>query len=161
MAIIDVLRTANIFQDLDMEELRTVAEVGRLIECSTGDLIFEEGAASDELYVIASGEVDIQVDPGLYGETSTGGRITITTLRRGQSFGEMALVSEGIRAASARCAQHDSSLLVIPRQSLMALFDQYPRLGYKLMHNLAADLATKIRTTDLLIQERVTWTDLR
>jgi hypothetical protein len=40
----------------------------------------------------------------------------------------------------------------------MLLCDTYPQLGYRLMRNLAADLAMKIRNTDLLIRERLTWT---
>jgi CRP-like cAMP-binding protein len=156
MAIADVLRTADIFKDLEPDEIGLIAGISYFVDFNTGDLIFAEGTASDELYIIARGEVDIQVDPGLFGEASPTGRITLTTLRQGQSFGEMALVSEGIRAASARCAQHESSLIVVPRQALIQLFDQQPRLGYKLMYNLAADLAMKIRANDLLIQERMT-----
>jgi CRP-like cAMP-binding protein len=83
---------------------------------------------------------------------------TIATLRRGQSFGEVALVDQGLRSASARCAQHNTRLLVIPRAKLMLLCDTYPQLGYRLMRNLAADLAMKIRNTDLQVREHLTWT---
>ena len=35
------------------------------------------------------------------------------------------------------------------------LCEAYPQLGYRLMHNLAADLAMKIRNTDLRIREQL------
>ena len=161
MAVVDMLRQADVFHGLTDEELTSLAQISRTAEFSTGDVIFEGGSASDELYLIENGEVDIQVDPEEQSANSGSRPITITTLRRGQSFGEMALVSEGIRAATARCAQHDTILIVIPRDALLALFDQQPRLGYKMMYNLAADLAMKIRATDVMIQERVTWSEIR
>lgn len=163
MPIAAILKQTAIFSDLDPERIKALASIAYLRECNTGDMIFEEGSASDELYVIMNGEVDIQVDPSLSGLTGEGTvrPIKITTMRRAQSFGEMALVGQGIRSASAYCAQHDTTLIVIPRQELLQLCETDPQLGYRIMRNLAADLAAKIRTTDLLIQERVSWSGLR
>jgi CRP-like cAMP-binding protein len=81
--------------------------------------------------------------------------VTIATLRRGQCFGEVALVDEGLRSATARCSANNTQLFIIPRDKLVALCDTYPQLGYKLMRNLAADLALKIRSTDLRIREEL------
>lgn len=162
MANTRILQQAEIFNGLAPEDLDIILSISKSQDYNTGDIIFEEGSASDELYVIDSGEVDIEMLPSQIGDFETHPRsIIITTLRRGQSFGEMALVSDGIRAATARCAQHDTRLIVIPRVRLLEVFEQNPRLGLKLMHNLAADLATKIRATDLLIQERVSWSNIR
>jgi len=52
-------------------------------------------------------------------------------------------------------AQKDTRLLIIPRDKLIMLCDTYPQLGYRLMYNLAADLAMKIRNTDLRIREQL------
>jgi CRP/FNR family transcriptional regulator, cyclic AMP receptor protein len=93
----------------------------------------------------------------MLGKDKVGGPQTIATLRRGQSFGEMSLVDEGLRSAGTRCSQQDTHLLVIPRDKLMLLCDTYPQLGYRLMRNLAADLAMKIRHTDLQVREQLTW----
>ena len=46
-------------------------------------------------------------------------------------------------------------MLVVPRDKLILLSDTYPQLGYRLMRNLAADLALKIRGTDLRIREEL------
>lgn len=160
MSVVEMLGRTVICRELSDEELGMLAGITHSYDCITGDVIFSEGSASDELYVILNGEVDIIVGSEETYGTSGHEPVTITTLRRGQSFGEMALVSEGIRAATARCAQHDTTLIVIPRRQLLLLFDENPRLGYKIMHNLAADLASKIRATDVLIQERATWSGI-
>ncbi len=47
--------------------------------------------------------------------------------------------------------------MVIPREKLMVMCDTYPQLGYRLMRNLAADLAMKMRNTDLQVREHLTW----
>lgn len=79
--------------------------------------------------------------------------VVLTELRQGQVFGEVALVDEGIRSATARISQDNTTLLKIPRDRLMLLCDTYPDLGYKVMKNVAADLAFKIRNTDLTVRQ--------
>ncbi len=157
MPITNVLRQADIFDELTDTQLELVASVCREQRFERGEVIFEENSFGDELYVIVDGEVDIEVDPRSIGKADAPGPQRIATLRRGQSFGEVSLVDQGIRSASARCARHDTHLLVISRDKLMLLCDTYPQLGYRLMRNLAADLAMKIRNTDLQIREQLTW----
>jgi len=120
-----------------------------------GETIFEENSSSKELYIIAQGEVDILVNPGIVSAKDKFEKTSIVTLRRGQSFGEVALVDEGLRSAAARAKGKETRLLVIPRDKLIMLCETYPQLGYRLMYNLAADLAMKIRNTDLRIREKV------
>ena len=67
--------------------------------------------------------------------------------------GEVALVDQGTRSATVRVNRDDTYLLKISRQRLMLLCDTYPELGYKLMKNLAADLAFKIRNTYLTVRQ--------
>jgi CRP/FNR family transcriptional regulator, cyclic AMP receptor protein len=156
-SVVSLLSQADIFDELTPTQLELIASICAERHYQATDVIFEENTPGDEMYIIASGEVQIQVDPALIGRESTIGSQTIATLRRGQSFGEVSLVDEGLRSASARCSQQDTHLIVIPRDKLMLLCDTYPQLGYKLMRNLAADLAMKIRHTDLQIRERLTW----
>lgn len=148
-----ILKQADIFFNLSPTQIELVAGLCQEQTFSTGTVIFAEGAASDELYVIAQGEVLIQMSPGVSSEQS--GAVKIATLRRGQSFGEIALVDNGLRSATAKAAQNNTRLLIIPSKKLMALCDTYPQLGYRLMHNLAADLALKVRSTDLRLREEL------
>lgn len=155
---VNILRQADIFYDLSEPQLEMVAGLCTEITPRAGEIIFEENSASNELYVIASGEVDIQVSPALVQRAGKSTQeMTIVTLRRGQTFGEIALVDEGLRSASARCASKKTRLLVIPRDRLIRLCDSYTDLGYRLMRNIAADLAFKIRGTDMAIRDQLLW----
>jgi CRP/FNR family transcriptional regulator, cyclic AMP receptor protein len=156
MSVVTVLKQADIFYELTTTQLELIASICEEKHYQTGDLVFAENTMGSELFVIANGEVEILVDPALIGGQGIEPR-TIATLRRGQSFGEVSLVDEGRRSAAARCAQHDTHLILIPRDKLMLLCDTYTQLGYRLMRNLAADLAMKIRNTDLQVREQLTW----
>jgi len=156
---VNILRRTDMFYDLSEPQLEMVASICSEMKYRMGELIFEENSAGDELYVIAAGEVEIQVDPSLVQPGGAQGEepVTIATLRHGQTFGEVALVDQGLRTASARSASRRTRLLVIPRERLITLCDNYPELGYRVMRNVAADLAFKIRGTDLLIREQLLW----
>ena len=158
MSVVNILKQADIFDELTNTQLELIGSICSERHYQAEDLIVPENTPGDELYIIAGGEVEIQVDPSLIGKEESKGSHTIATLRRGQSFGEVSLVDEGLRSAGAQCSQQDTHLVVIPRDKLLLLCDTYPQLGYRLMRNLAADLAMKLRHTDLQMREQLTWT---
>jgi CRP/FNR family transcriptional regulator, cyclic AMP receptor protein len=152
--LVNFLKQADIFYQLTPTQLEMVANLCIEQTFTQGAIIVAEGASSKDLYIISQGEVDILVNPALVGrQDSSQEPVTIATLRRGQSFGEVALVDEGLRSATVRAARKETKLLVLSRDKLLMLCETYPQLGYHLMYNLAADLAMKIRNTDLRIRE--------
>ena len=153
--LITFLKQGDVFYQFTQTQFELVANLCLEKTYAAGEIIFEENSNSKELYVIVAGEVDILIDPGLIGTKEKPEKICITTLRRGQSFGEIALVDEGLRSATARAKDKEVRLLVIPREKLIMLCETYPQLGYRLMYNLAADLAMKMRNADLRIREKV------
>jgi hypothetical protein len=80
-------------------------------------MIFEQGDAGDALYFIDSGKVDISV-------TDAGGkRRVLAVLGDGESFGEMALLTEGPRTATVSAAT-DVSLLRIDKEPFDELIER-------------------------------------
>jgi CRP-like cAMP-binding protein len=152
--LVNFLKQSDIFYQFTPTQLELVANLCQEVTFNAGEVIFQENNGSKELYVIVQGEVDILINRGTTGSL-TRTETVVARLRRGQSFGEVALVDEGLRSATARAAQKDSRLLVIPRDKIIMLCETYPQLGYRLMYNLAADLAMKIRNTDLRIREQL------
>lgn len=149
-SFVNILKQSDIFYQFTPTQLELVANLCHEVTFSKSEIIFEENSTSKELYVIANGEINILIN------SSAGKKGTVVAiLRRGQSFGEVALVDEGLRSASARAAEKDTRLVVIPRDRLVMLCETYPQLGYRLMYNLSADLAMKIRNTDLRIRDQV------
>ncbi|MEJ2556403.1 MAG: cyclic nucleotide-binding domain-containing protein [Anaerolineae bacterium] len=148
-----LLEQIDIFSDLDTERLERICSICTERRYEKDDIIFHENTKSDELYIILQGEVEILVDPKMLGISSEAspGPTTIATLRRGQSFGEVALVDEGFRSASARCAAPNTQLLAIQRDALIRMCEDDFEMGYVLMRNVASDLCFKIRQTTLMV----------
>jgi CRP-like cAMP-binding protein len=161
MEKIDILRRTDIFYDLTAAQLEMLASICEERVVRLGDVIFEENSPGDEMFIIARGAVEILVDPSIVGGPGAKKRgsmpVTIATLRSGQTFGEIVLVDQGLRTASARCAETETQLLAIQRAKFMKLCDTYPEMGYRVMRNVAADLSFKIRGSDLAIREQLLW----
>ena len=160
MSFINTLKRTDIFYDLTPAHLELIAALCQERNARAGEIIFEENTPGIELFVIVRGEVEILVDPAFVAGSpgrKPSGPVTIATLRDGQTFGEISLVDQGLRSASARCATDNTKLLVLPRQKLLSLCETQPELGYRVMKNIAADLAFKIRNSDLAIREQLLW----
>jgi len=155
MTNVYVLQQVDIFQDLSDDQLKLIDTICNEKSFNEGEIIFEENSPSREFYIIMDGEVEIQVDPDTIGDAREDNYqpTTIAVLRRGQSFGEVAIVDPGVRSASARCGSEICKLLVIDRKDFLNLLESDCKMGYKVMRNFAADLSLKIRQTNMMVRE--------
>ena len=67
-------------------------ETGPLRELKAGDVIFKQGDAGQELFIIKSGKVEIRI-----------GNRVLDTLSPGNIFGEMALIELSSAQCHGRC----------------------------------------------------------
>lgn len=158
--LLPTLRDADVFYNLTTEQLGRIAEICNERHLNKGTILFCENNPGDEMYLVAQGAVDILVDPAMLGLETDVRPTKVATMRKGQIFGEMALVDEGLRSATAQVAEPDTVLLAIRRQDLFALCESDYRLGYRIMRNIAVDLAFKMRSTDLMVREQSLWRTL-
>ena len=93
-----------------------------------GDTIFKEGEAAKELYVIQSGQVEIQL-----------GNRLLATLEANDIFGEMALIDSAPRSASA-VAKTDVALVPVSKKDFLALVRRAPTFTLDMMSMLARRL---------------------
>jgi CRP/FNR family transcriptional regulator len=155
MTNVYVLQQVDIFEELSADQLKLIDNISREKVYNQGEVIFEENSPSREFYIILDGEVEIQVDPDTIGDSRRDDYqpTTIAILRRGQSFGEVAIVDPGVRSASARCGSESCKLIVIGRKDFVKLLEDDCKMGYTVMRNFAADLSLKIRQTNLMVRE--------
>jgi CRP/FNR family transcriptional regulator, cyclic AMP receptor protein len=110
---------------------------GNNIEAQTlkaGSVIFREGDAANELFVIKSGQVRIQI-----------GNRTITELGAESIFGEMALIDSEPRSATA-VAITDVELVPVTEKQFLFLVGQTPFFALKVMRVLAQRLRATNKT---------------
>jgi len=137
-----ILETVEILTDLTPAQLDLIYGICTEIHCARGTNIVKENTPSTEIYIILDGEVDLIVTLGKDGEAH---EKNLGSLRRGQSFGEVALVDQGLRSATVRCASDTCRILEISRNDFLELLKNNPDIGYKVMYNLAVDLCLKFR----------------
>ncbi|CUS03167.2 putative Cyclic nucleotide-binding protein [Candidatus Promineifilum breve] len=151
-----ILATTEIFDNFNDAQLTLVAALCTPVTYNQGHVLLTENDQSDEMYIIGRGGVEVLVNPGAVGAANAPGGVApvvLTELRQGQVVGEVALVDQGVRSATIRVSRDETLLLRLRRDQLMRLCETYPVLGYKLMRNLASELATKIRNTDWLVRQ--------
>ena len=101
-----------------------------------GGVIFREGETADELFVIKSGYVRIQV-----------GNRTMADLTADNIFGEMALIDSEPRSATA-VAITDVELVPISEKQFLFLVTQTPYFALKVMRILAQRLRVTSKSLD-------------
>lgn len=89
------------------------------IQLAKGDLLFDDGAASDAMYVVKSGCIAIVKKKGPNSE------IELARIMPGQLFGEMAFFDNKPRSAGARAVQ-ESVVIALPFAQLHAQFKKFP-----------------------------------
>lgn len=110
---------------------------------SQGATIFSEGEQGDTMYVIVEGRVQIQRE----GSKSP---VVLATLQPGSFFGEMAVVDQSERTATA-VALTDVSLLTVHASEIELLLEQRPDVGAKMIRTLVRRLK---HTTDQVMDEK-------
>ena len=90
-----------------------------------GKVIMQEGTAGALMYVVLEGSVAISIKGGVVARAGSGG-----------VFGEMALVDQAVRAATAK-AETECTLLAINRNAFLQLVKTSPAFGISLLNGLA------------------------
>lgn len=107
-----------------------------------GDYLLKEGDAAHEIFILEHGSVEIQV-------TDEGSRTahTVATLGAGECLGEVALLDDGPRSASAR-ALGDVQVAVVPLDALSRLGIDDLSTETLMKINLGRNIAQRIRSTN-------------
>ncbi|MGD0399383.1 MAG: cyclic nucleotide-binding domain-containing protein [Syntrophobacteraceae bacterium] len=93
------------------------------------EVIFEEGSFGFEMYVVRSGGVRIY-------RASAQGEIEVAIVKQGEFFGEMALVDNAPRSASACALEDDTRLIALDKDKFLFLISQQPTFALVVMHVL-------------------------
>ena len=118
------LKKIHLFHGLDDDELQTIAE--KLSEAShpAGAVIFEQDGKAESFYLIHGGSVNIT-------RRQAGKQLQLAVFVKSDYFGELALVSNRRRSASAT-AVADTTLLVLSRKDFEQLYKGDPKLRLNL-----------------------------
>lgn len=137
----ELIARIPLFEELETGELEELARVLVREEFHAGDAIFEEGDVGEKMYIVIRGAVDIVKAVG------KGPGQILVTLKPGDFLGEMSLIDDAPRSASAMAAE-DSILFSINKKDLMLLFDNAPTIAHKIYKFFVMTLNQRLRETN-------------
>jgi CRP-like cAMP-binding protein len=127
-----------IFNFLKKKELNELLEITHNRTYVAGEYIFVQGDIGIGLYLIRDGEVEIKR------KFNDNIELSLATLYKGDFFGELALIDNEKRSASA-VAKTDCKISVLFKPDLDEFIEKYPRRGIKILQSISLILAERLR----------------
>jgi CRP-like cAMP-binding protein len=128
-AKVELLRRMPLFSQFSSRELGEVARVADELDVRAGKELTKQGRPGREFFVLAEGEADVLRD----------GR-KVSTLGRGDFFGEIALIAKRPRTATV-VAKTPSRVLVVTDRAFQSLLERFPSMRTKVLEALADRVA--------------------
>jgi len=125
---IEALRSVSLFSELSQRDLEQVAQLADAVDLPAGHVLMREGQNGTQAFVIASGEAQVE----------QGGR-TLATVGPGSVLGEMALLAEGPRVATATLTK-PSRLFVLAHREFHSLMESQPAVRDCVLNEVARRL---------------------
>jgi CRP/FNR family cyclic AMP-dependent transcriptional regulator len=145
---IDELRRVGLFGAVSDEVLEFLAKRLVVLMTQSGDVVFREGDPARDLFVVMSGEMEVQK------RSHSGVDARVALLGPGDWFGEMSILDVQPRSATVRVLA-PSRLLRINASDLDALY-RYDTKAYSIIVlNIARELSRRLRVADGLLADFV------
>jgi CRP-like cAMP-binding protein len=103
---------------------------------SAGEVVFREGDAGRQMYVINAGRVDVF-------RHANGGQVHVGSLGPGDIFGEMALVDDLPRSATVVAVEENTRILEIDHALFIYLVGQQPTFALMVLKAISLRLRTQ------------------
>jgi CRP-like cAMP-binding protein len=132
-----------LFTLLNNEEMELLVPYLELLLYNEGETLFEEGDTGDFLAFIVSGRVQAKKHTEFKGK-----QIVLATLEKGSLVGEMSIVNPGEPRSASVVALEASEFVIVKRDSLDALTEEYPLIGIKILKGLIRILAIRLQKAD-------------
>ena len=138
IAVNEATRQMPIFSGLEEGELAKIAGLCRVTSYEEGDVVLHAGARSQAFYMVMEGKMDI---------LSADHNMLVGHVQPGDFLGEISLVAQKPHNATAVAAT-PIQLIALNHGDFENLISRYPRIGVKVMRNIAISLGQKLDALD-------------
>lgn len=135
ISTIDLLSRVPLFEDLNRRELIAVEHILHRRRYIGGEVIFRQGERGMGMYIVQQGTVAITTEPENH---------ELFVLKDGDFFGEVALLDESPRSATA-LAKTDCSVFGFFQPDLFGLIARDSRLGVKIVLRVSRFVGQRLR----------------
>jgi len=136
--MLDFLDASPLFAALSKRELRSLAAIVHQRSYQEGEFVFRKGQPGAAMFIIKSGMVNVIDHRNDNRET------IIATLQAEDFFGELALLDDTPRSASA-LATTTSEIYAFSRADLDNLLTSFPQIGMRIYRALAIIIGTRLK----------------
>lgn len=141
----EILKGAKLLFGLKTESLSRFGEVFSKKTYDTNKTIFSEGDLNSSMMIITKGKVRISQF------SESGAEEALIVLKKGDIFGEMAMLEDMPRSAAA-IADTDTEIYEITKNDFNRYIRLNPEDGVKILHNLCRTLSSRLRDADVKLK---------
>ncbi len=135
----ELAKRVALFNGLDAEDVAKIFSKGMTMEVEKGNVLFYQGTTGNQMYVVLGGRIDL-----------FDGKKHLTTLKTGDLFGEMAVILNEPRTASA-VAGETSRVFVLSETVFERLMTK--RAAIRILLNIIGVMARRIREMNSKLME--------
>ncbi|HJV95599.1 MAG TPA: cyclic nucleotide-binding domain-containing protein [Albitalea sp.] len=137
---IELLQAMPIFGAIRDDVLAFLLEQAQIVRVAAGDYFFREGDAGQAMFVLESGRAAVL-------KNWEGRKYLLHQFRRGDCFGEMALMDLMPRSASVK-ALEDCTAIELRPEHLMSLYQRDIEQFALIQMNIGREVSRRLRATD-------------
>src|SRR4029453_17642185 len=145
-----LVQNSKLLKNLSPDALEKLEALLVKKELPAGEGIFRERSSGDVMYFIESGS--IQISKNVEGDVQT----PLAVLSPGQCFGEMSLIDNTARSASARSVE-PTVVLCLSRDDFNVFLETEPLATAKFLMGILAEVNERLRQTDEVLRDTIYW----
>jgi CRP/FNR family transcriptional regulator, cyclic AMP receptor protein len=134
-----LLHSVPMFEQLSRGDLKAVERILHRRSYAEGEYIFHQGDPGLGMYIVEQGEVSVFIEQSKH---------EIVRLTNGEFFGELGLLTDYPRIASAKAVE-DTKLFGFFQPDLFSLIETRPRIGVSVVMNLSRIIAERLHRATL------------
>jgi CRP-like cAMP-binding protein len=140
------VQSLPLFQGLKQQTLDLLVPRFEYETFTEDEIIFEQDALAEKLYVLVDGKVEIRFKP------EDGEQLTVTEIEKGGVFGWSAALGRETYTSCAICVAKSTAFSVLGEE-LKELCEQYPDTGVIILERLAEVIAQRLQKTHTYVVE--------
>ncbi len=149
--VLSILSEMELFSEIDYNSLVILSNLFEERVYNQAEIIFKEDSIGTSMMMITSGEVRISQISGPQTEEA------LIILKNGDVFGEMALLDDMPRSATA-IANTNVIIFEVQREKFLSFLENNKEAGVKILMKLAKILSSRLRETDAKVKAFVSLT---
>jgi serine phosphatase RsbU (regulator of sigma subunit) len=129
-----LLTRIPLFAAMPTDELKLLLNALDRVHLKSGEILFREGEPAEHLYIVARGQLEINMASG------TDNELILNVINEGEYIGEMGIIMPGGRRTAGARARGDVMLLSMSRIQFQGLVQKHPELANAMVSVLSERL---------------------